>query len=373
MRPAGRRTHLGEALRWSTDAATDWLAVLGSGLGMAGAALAGAAAGDLRAGLGAALGGLVLSGVATAATARAHAGAMIRALVPAALAATAAALAGGHGWVSDTLVVLLAGIAAVFSGISRAAGEVAVRFILFLVIVAAVAAGTPDRAGLVTLMLAGALWTAVVTFALAAAVRAVARTPRAPGDAPAVRPTRAQLAAHWLRSLGTLAGWQYPLRLVLCLGIAFALRHLGSGHHLTWIALTVVLLAERQIEAVPVRATQRALGTLIGVLIAGLLLADAPPAWALVVGVGLFGAARTLLRVRNYLAYTAAMTPLIIVILDAGGPVETGILVDRVIATLVAAALVIGVNLAVGWLVNRAGRSAAATKPQPSGGAREAS
>lgn len=56
-------------------------------------------------------------------------------------------------------------------------------------------------------------------------------------------------------------------------------------------------------------------------------------------------ALRPLLRARNYLAYTAAMTPLIILILDMGRPSELAVLIDRLIATLVAAGLVIATNL----------------------------
>jgi hypothetical protein len=54
---------------------------------------------------------------------------------------------------------------------------------------------------------------------------------------------------------------------------------------------------------------------------------------------------RPLLRARNYLAYTAAMAPLIILLLDMGRPPELAVLIDRLVATLVAAGLVITTNL----------------------------
>jgi uncharacterized membrane protein YccC len=118
-----------------------------------------------------------------------------------------------------------------------------------------------------------------------------------------------------------------------------------AHHHLHWIALTVALLAEWRIDAFPVRTTQRALGAAIGVLATGLLLIYTPPAWGMVAGIGLLAGLRPLLRARNYLAYTAAMTPLIILLLDAGRPPETGVLIDRLIATLIGAGLVIATNL----------------------------
>ena len=52
-----------------------------------------------------------------------------------------------------------------------------------------------------------------------------------------------------------------------------------------------------------------------------------------------------MLRVRNYLAYSAVMTPLIILIIDAGRAPDIGLLLDRLVATLIGAALVVGANL----------------------------
>jgi uncharacterized membrane protein YccC len=149
---------------------------------------------------------------------------------------------------------------------------------------------------------------------------------------------------RWRRTLENLAGWQYPLRLTLCLAIAGGLRSLWPDHHLYWISLTVVLLTERKIEIFPVRATQRALGTLLGVLVAGLLLVYRPPFWGLVVILGVLAGARPLLRTGNYLAYSTIMTPLVIVIMDSGQLLGVGVLIDRLVATLVGAALVIGAN-----------------------------
>jgi uncharacterized membrane protein YccC len=106
----------------------------------------------------------------------------------------------------------------------------------------------------------------------------------------------------------------------------------------------VVLLTERKIEIFPVRATQRALGTLLGVLVAGLLLVYRPPFWGLVVILGVLAGARPLLRTGNYLAYSTIMTPLVIVIMDSGQLLGVGVLIDRLVATLVGAALVIGAN-----------------------------
>ena len=204
---------------------------------------------------------------------------------------------------------------------------------------------TPDRGGLLLLMAAGALWTSGASLLIGALLRMRPANKVASEEvAPPELPTK-QRVARWRRSLARFAGWQYPLRLMLCLAIAGGLRALWPDHHLHWIALTVALLAERQIDAFPVRTTQRALGAALGVLATGLLILYPPPAWAVVVAVGVLAGLRPLLRARNFLAYTAVMTPLIILLLDMGRPPELAVLIDRLVATLVAAGLVIATNL----------------------------
>ncbi len=344
MKPTDARTHLVKAFRWSDENKTDWVAILGSAIGMAAPILLGATLGDLPLGLAMAVGSLLVGGIAANRDWRTQLRALAVALVPAVAASIAAVVAAGHGWLSDAVVLLLAGAAAVISGMGRPIATLALRFILLLIIAIAVAETAPDRAGLLLLMAAGALWTSVVALILGALARARSGQRASAESAPAPLTARQRLT-RWRRSLARLAGWQFAFRLMFCLGIAGLLRWLWPDHHLHWITLTVALLAERQIDAFPVRTTQRALGAAIGVLATGLLLIYTPPAWGMVAGIGLLAGLRPLLRARNYLAYTAAMTPLIILLLDAGRPPETGVLIDRLIATLIGAGLVIATNL----------------------------
>jgi uncharacterized membrane protein YccC len=165
-----------------------------------------------------------------------------------------------------------------------------------------------------------------------------------PEQTAAPLPLRQRLL-RWRRALARLTGWQYALRLMICLSIAGLLRWLWPNHHMHWVALTVALLAEWQIDAFPVRTTQRALGAALGVLATGVLLIATPPAWLLVAAMGVLAGLRPLLRARNYLAYSAVMTPLIILLLDAGRAPDIGVLIDRLVATLIGAALVIATNL----------------------------
>ena len=180
--------------------------------------------------------------------------------------------------------------------------------------------------------------------AMSLACGVFARTKKSAADAPSARYTLAQRFSRWQRSLRRIAGWQYALRISLCLGAAVLLRSLWPAHHLHWVAITVVLLTERQVDASPVKIIQRAAGTLAGVVVAGVLAEWNAGPWAIAAAVAVLAGLRPLLRVRNYLAYTAVTTPLILALLDAGAAEGPGILVDRLAATLAGAALVVAAN-----------------------------
>jgi hypothetical protein len=342
MPPEGTKTHLIKAFRWSHDADSDWVAILGSALGMAVPILCGAALGDLETGFSLAIGSLMVGGIGAHESFRSQARTLVMALVPSALAAGIAVAIGGFGVWTSAAIVGVAGVAGAIGAIGLPVTPMAIRFILFLVVAVAIAEDMPDRLGLLLAMGAGALWSSAVNLLLGALARAFGHRGKEP---PLPQATWRERLVRWRRALARRAGWQYPLRVTSCLAIAGLLMWLWPTHHLHWVALTVVLLAEWQIDAFPVRTTQRALGTAFGVLATGILVIEPAPAWALVTGMAALAAARPLLRTRNYLAYSVVMTPLIILILDAGKPIDIGLLIDRLIATLIGAALVIGANL----------------------------
>lgn len=351
MAKQNAKSHLAAAFRWSAAPETDWVAILASAIGMAAPILLGAAIGRLAPALSVAVGSLLVGGVGACGGWRAQAAALIAALVPAAAAAVVAVVVAGHGWPSDAAVVVLAGFAGALAAMGRPVAGMAIRFILLLIITMAVADNVPDRAGLLLLMAVGALWTSILSLVLGALARVAGH--RALPEETAAPPPLRQRLARWRRALASLTGWQYALRLMLCLSIAGLLRWLWPGHHLHWIALTVALLIEWQVDAFPVHTTQRALGAALGVLATGVLLIATPPDWLLIAAMGVLAGLRPLLRARNYLAYSAVMTPLIILLLDAGAPPEAGVLIDRLIATLIGAALVIATNLLFGRMIGK--------------------
>jgi uncharacterized membrane protein YccC len=199
----------------------------------------------------------------------------------------------------------------------------------------------------------GALWNVAIRLLLARR-----RRPAPPSELARVV-TRAQRNAYFKRTMRTLAGWQFAIRLVLGLGIASALRHAWPAHHYGWIILTVALLTQRQLEPVPVKILQRALGTALGVALTWAILTGLAAPAALAATICVLATGASLARSRNYLAYAVLATPVILLVLDIGRAIEPALLVDRLVATLVAAAIVIGANLLLGqWIATEPVRAA---------------
>lgn len=306
-------------------------------LTIAGPMVAGIAAGDIGPGASAAIGGFMMGGLGSPTRAREHRReiALVFAIVVAAIVAAALIAGERH---EPLVLVILAGGAALFGGVSRFAAIVAMRFVLFLVLTSFVMIDSGHAASTGIMVALGAAWAGVVNVAISALA------PHRPAPPPAQSHPRGQRLKRWRASLKRLAGWQFALRLVACLAAAGAIRAHWPEHHFHWIAITVALLTERSLERFPVRVTQRAVGTLVGVIAAGLVYWLNPPQWALAAVIAVLAAARAPLRTANYLAYTVVQTPLVLLILDAGQRQGFELLGDRLVATLIGAALVLAAN-----------------------------
>ncbi|MHA7684566.1 FUSC family protein [Cupriavidus sp. PET2-C1] len=338
------KTHLAKAIHWPAGAQVHPREMLAAALGMGMPLLLAGAMGQIALGQAAALGSLAIGAGAVAGSGidaqdESRIRPLAALLAPVAAAAAIAAVAAGHGALTDVIVLLLAGAAACIGGYSRPLAIAATRFILFLIIATGAASAAPHRAGFLLLTLAGALWTCLLCLLLAPRARALPQ----PGT-PLALPTTAQRLRRWRRTLSHWAGWQYTLRLVLGLACACILRWLLPGHHFEWITLTVAILLQRQPEGFAVKATQRVAGTLLGVLGASLLLGHQLPYWLVAFNAGWLAGIRPLLRLRNYLAYSAVMTPLMVMIMGASRPADAGMLMDRVAATAIGAAIVLLVD-----------------------------
>lgn len=259
-----------------------------------------------------------------------------------ALAAVVAATALAGLPAPDLWLILLVALAGLVSGYSRPVGGAAIRFLVYAVLGAGFLDDASGHHGSAALVFgAGALWNILLR-------RLIAGSGAAEPPAPASgrrAPTPAQLRAHFRKGLRTLAGWQFPLRLAIGLGIASLLRHLWPAHHFYWILLTVALLTERPVEHLPVKLVQRLLGTIGGVVVTALVLAaTAASPVALAALACMLATLVPLARARSYLLYSIVATPLILVVLDIHQPAAPALLLDRLVATLIGGAIVLVLN-----------------------------
>lgn len=349
----GGKGHIGDALSWSGGDRLDARTVAVGALGMTVPVLLGLATGRLETGFTIGLGAMLLAGETPAGDATQERPSPGSALLPAAAAVATATLITGLGSpFADAAMIALVSMAAAISGYSRPVAIGAIRFVVYLVLsFTLIESSGSHRAWAALIFGLGALWNLAVRQMLG---RGTAVTPAA-ASPPARTPTPAQRRAYWRRTMATLAGWQYPIRIVAGLGIASAIHRLWPSHHYGWIVLTVALLTQRPLEHLPVRITQRAVGTAVGVGLTWAILTSAPLAggWRPVVLGVLICVLATLAyvaRSRNYLAYAVVATPVILMVVDFGHRVETALLVDRLIATVIGAAIVVALNLALDGL-----------------------
>jgi uncharacterized membrane protein YccC len=125
--------------------------------------------------------------------------------------------------------------------------------------------------------------------------------------------------------------FRHALRLAAASAIAGIL---SSAFHVTrgyWIPMTVVVVLKPNFGGTLHRAIQRITGTVAGALLAALLLWLVHDAWWLLGILALLSFATLTLRWANYVAFSLALTPMIMVLLDLAHP---GTVMDSFLRTL---------------------------------------
>jgi Fusaric acid resistance protein-like len=334
--------HVAGAFRWSTEKEVTAIEIAVSALAMTVPALLAARGHHTGLGL---IGGMAMSGTVAHGRLRtqaASAGAALLALVLA--VGLACALARfGNAWQISMLAI--AGLAGVIGGFDRAVVVASMRFIFYLVMVGGIVSITTANPLLIfAVVIGGALFAVVLHLAMAAVVEHI-HGHSALDTEEERKPTAKHKFNRLRRSLMEPAGWQYPIRLVSCLGAVSFIHLFFPDRDVHWAALALVLLIERRPERLPLKTTQRVIGVLFGVCCAGLLSLLVLPVWADVLVVAALGGVRPILRARNYLAYSIVMTPLMMMAMGtADHALPASALLDRLFATVFAACLVLLVN-----------------------------
>jgi hypothetical protein len=318
-------------------------------LGLAGPVAVGAITGHPQIGMAIALGGLALSGGGQGETFREQLNSFSYALVAGSAAVFAGSALAGCGTLKLLAIPAIAAVS-LLGGISRPLARSTALFILFMIIAANVGAPETHPLGMMLLFSVGAAWTAGLSLALGSLSRTICPARISETTEAAPQPPRYPaklLVRRWWKLLAHLSGWQYTLRLTLCIIAAQAVDWIWPDHHGYWVSVTVVLVLQRDLQKAFSRTVQRAIGTALGVLLMSLIFLGVPPVGVVVGLIALLAAARPVLREANYTAYATVITPLVILLLDFGKETSWALIVDRLIATLLGCALV----LTLGYLI----------------------
>jgi uncharacterized membrane protein YccC len=108
------------------------------------------------------------------------------------------------------------------------------------------------------------------------------------------------------------------------------------------------MLVRRDRQATSKLTFRCGIGTVIGVLTAGLLVVVSLPLWAQLPAIAILAAARIVFVNTYSIAYVAAQTPLFILLLDFGRTPSWGTVVDRLAATLAGCTIALTFGY-VGW------------------------
>lgn len=135
------------------------------------------------------------------------------------------------------------------------------------------------------------------------------------------------------------ASWRYGLRLAVCIGIAQVLVSIIAVPRSYWVALTITFVLKPDFGSVFSRALLRALGTVAGLVVAAAVLAEVPRGWWDVPVLLILAPLIPALTPRGYGYQTAAITPVILLLSDVLNRQGTGLLLPRLVDSLIGCAI----------------------------------
>ncbi|WP_040207485.1 FUSC family protein [Neobacillus jeddahensis] len=308
-------------------------------VGMAGSLVLGYYFNNLIFGLLASFGAMVVSGAASGETIRQRTIELTRAMIAGTSAVFMGTLIGGLGWLTGGCIVIISMLAALLGGMSRPAAIASTQFMMFTIIGTSMGGGElhPDSYKLPLYFATGSMFGLIValiaTFLLPAASRRIVTSPASH------RIISQKLLKRWWHSLKHFSGWQFTLRVALCMSAAEVIGIFFQLEKSYWIALTVAIVLQRNVDSALTRSVQRGIGTAAGVILAGLLLVWTLPPWGDVLMVGIIAALRPIFKNRNYAVYSMLMTPMMVVMFSIGRTVTGALLLERLLDTIIGCGL----------------------------------
>ncbi|MFJ6832565.1 FUSC family protein [Streptomyces sp. NPDC091209] len=135
------------------------------------------------------------------------------------------------------------------------------------------------------------------------------------------------------------ASWRYGTRLALCIGLGQVLISTVAVPRSYWVALTITFVMKPDYGSVFSRALLRALGTVAGLVVAAAVLTVVPRGWWDVPVLMVLAALIPALTPRGYGYQTAAITPVILLLSDILNHQGTGLIVPRLVDSLIGCAI----------------------------------
>lgn len=318
-----------DSCRWSAPEIFPLNQVISSMLGFTVPLIIGIISGHISASLAVAFGGLALSSN-TGETAQQEIRDGLYTMIAVCLAVFTGTVIAGHGILSFILIPIIIALAGLFGGISRPLVKATTQFIVFTIIATNFGEHKANPLAITFLVLIGSLWTIAVSLVLRTLLKSIPSVSEVPRPEYTVK----QLFNRWCKSLTHFSGWLYPVRIFICVMVAEMFEWIYPHHHGYWVMLTVVILVKRKKDTMAMQIFQRAAGTLLGVIVAGMVLLWSPSVWFTVVIIAIIAGARPVLRQAHYMSYSTVMVPLVLLLSGFGKDLPESVIADRIVTTL---------------------------------------
>ncbi len=325
---------------WSSEKPVHPSLIIGSGLGIGIPMIISGWLGMIGVGGIVSIGSLAIANLSDESPLREQYSTLLYAFVADAIAFLFGSLVGNNTVLAGFSLVVLTFFIALVGGMSRTFARCSSLILIFLIIGSSFHSGDLlSAAGITGFFVIGEIWIVVLMMCLSLLFTKFEPERRVPQTTETtVKPGSSSLTRqyrYWKRNLHTLKGWVYTLRITICMIVAEMTSILLNLPRSYWIALVVVLVVHRNLETTLSRISMRALGTCIGVVIASALMLWSVPSGVFILIITALASVRPYARARNYLIYTSVMTILIISLLEFNEPYIQGIIMDRLVNTLI--------------------------------------
>ncbi|MYS24985.1 MULTISPECIES: FUSC family protein [unclassified Streptomyces] len=163
------------------------------------------------------------------------------------------------------------------------------------------------------------------------------------------RPTALRLRARRAAAdvLLSEASWRYGVRLALCIGIAQTLVSVAALPRSYWIAVTVTYVLKPDFGSVFSRAVTRAIGTVLGLVVAAAVVSNVARGWWDVPVMAVLAGLVPAVSAKGYGFQTASITPVVLLLTDLLSHQGVDLVLQRFIDSLIGC----GIVLVVGYLL----------------------